>query len=50
MRFTIIAASLIAAVAAQYGAPAAEESCSALVTVTVTEYVFPPTIRYKLPY
>lgn len=39
MRFTIIAASLIAAVAAQYGAPAAEESCSAAVTVTVTEYV-----------
>jgi hypothetical protein len=40
MRFTIIAASLVAAVAAQYGAPA-EESCSAVVTVTVTEYVYP---------
>ncbi|KAI4625654.1 hypothetical protein J4E80_002786 [Alternaria sp. BMP 0032] len=37
MRFTIIAASLVAVAAAQYGAPAAEESCSAAVTVTVTE-------------
>ncbi|KAF1938880.1 hypothetical protein EJ02DRAFT_514213 [Clathrospora elynae] len=35
MRFTIIAASLVAAVAAHYGVPT-EESCGALVTVTVT--------------
>jgi hypothetical protein len=44
MRFTLIATSLIAAAAAQYGAPAAaagEETCSAMVTVTVTEYVSP---------
>jgi hypothetical protein len=44
MRFTLIATSLIAAVAAQYGAPAAaggDETCSAMVTVTVTEYVSP---------
>ncbi|EUC36061.1 hypothetical protein COCCADRAFT_89192 [Bipolaris zeicola 26-R-13] len=35
MRFTIIAASLVAAVAAQY--PAASETCAAPVTVTVTK-------------
>jgi hypothetical protein len=41
MKFSIVAASLIAAVAAQYG----EEVCSGAVTVTVTEYVCPPTNR-----
>jgi hypothetical protein len=38
MKFSIIASALIAVAAAQYGTPA-EESCSAVVTVTVTEYV-----------
>jgi len=37
MRFSIVVASLIAAVAAQY--PVADASCAAPVTVTVTEYV-----------
>ncbi|KAH7075427.1 hypothetical protein BKA63DRAFT_565509 [Paraphoma chrysanthemicola] len=36
MKFSIIASALIAVAAAQYGTPA-EESCSAVVTVTVTE-------------
>ncbi|KAG9185608.1 hypothetical protein G6011_06939 [Alternaria panax] len=36
MRFSIVAASLVAAVAAQYPS-ASEEVCSAAVTVTVTE-------------
>lgn len=39
MRFSIVAASLIAAVAAQY--PVSDASCAAPVTVTVTEYVPP---------
>lgn len=38
MKFSLIASALLAVAAAQYGAPA-EESCSAVVTVTVTEYV-----------
>lgn len=50
MRFSVVAASLVAVAAAQYGAPAAEESCSAAVTVTVTEYVFPLPIHYRLSY
>lgn len=36
MKFSIVAASLIAAVAAQYS----EEVCSGAVTVTITEYVY----------
>ena len=42
MKFSIVAATLIAAVAAQYS----EEVCSGAVTVTVTEYV--ATIQYPL--
>jgi hypothetical protein len=40
MKFSIIASALIAVAAAQYGTPA-DESCSTVVTVTVTEYVYP---------
>jgi hypothetical protein len=39
MKFFAAIAAFVAVAAAQYGAPAAAESCSAAVTVTVTEYV-----------
>lgn len=47
MKFSIIAASLIAAVAAQYS----EEVCSGAVTVTVTEYLpkYVPFSPYSSP-
>jgi len=40
MKFSIIISALIVVAAAQYGTPA-EESCAAVVTVTVTEYDSP---------
>ena len=50
MRFSIVATSLIAAVAAQYPAAPAEESCSAVVTVTVTEYVTLTLFSHNIVY
>jgi hypothetical protein len=49
MKFFAAIAAFVAVAAAQYSAAPVEESCSAVVTVTVTEYVFPALYPNPVP-